>query len=78
MSKDFYGRLMGLVYNQQGVLTNEAQVASGLATAYKKQSGCERYSSLERDAHRAHLNIWSDTSFQRPEDYKKHHRLPSV
>ena len=69
---------MGLVYNQQGVLTNEAQVASGLATAYKKQSGCERYSSLERDAHRAHLNIWSDTSFQRPEDYKKHHRLPSV
>ena len=45
-------------------------VKEGYAVAYRKQSGCGAYITLENTAKAQKLGVWSDPNFVLPGDYK--------
>lgn len=56
--KDRNGRIIGLVFNEQGENLNEALVRVGLAWHFKKYSNDSAYSRLEAAARHEKTGLW--------------------
>jgi len=67
---DRYGRVLGVLY-VDGVNVNEALVRQGLAWHYKHYSKDPTLDSLERQARKEKLNIWSMRNPVAPWEFRK-------
>jgi len=67
---DRNGRLIGVIYNNQGLNLNKEMVRLGMAWHYKKYSDDQSYDSIEREARAAKTGLWQDPSPIAPWDYR--------
>ncbi|MCB9316446.1 MAG: thermonuclease family protein [Lewinellaceae bacterium] len=58
--KDRNGRIIGLVFNEQGKNLNQALVRAGLAWHFKKYSNDPIYSQLETTARNEKIGLWQE------------------
>ncbi len=56
---DRYERLLAEVINHKGIVVNKEMVRLGMAVHYKQYSNDSTYASLEQDARRAKIGLWS-------------------
>jgi endonuclease YncB( thermonuclease family) len=71
---DRFGRHVGIVYDQSGVLVNDLLVEQGYAWAYDryKMSHTTRYSSAQAQAKTSRLGLWKQSSSPiHPSDWRK-------
>lgn len=68
---DRYGRVLGGVLYVDGMNVNEALVRNGLAWHYKHYSKDQTLDSLERQARKERLNIWSMEKPIAPWEYRR-------
>jgi endonuclease YncB( thermonuclease family) len=69
-SKDRYGRALGTVFINN-VNINEALLSAGLAWHYKKYDKSKRLASLETNARRKKLGLWSQPNPTPPWNFRK-------
>lgn len=67
---DRYGRLIGEIYNAEGVNVNKEMVRLGMAWHFKKYSDDMSYDVLEREARNAKIGLWQDKQPVAPWDYR--------
>jgi endonuclease YncB( thermonuclease family) len=68
--KDIYRRTLGVLYADT-INVNEELLRAGLAWQYKYNKS-NRYKSLEREARKKKINIWSKPEPVAPWEYRKH------
>lgn len=69
--KDFFGRILGVVYNSDGVNVNEELLKAGLAWHYKQYNKDARLAELENAARKAKLGLWQDKNPTPPWEFRK-------
>ncbi|WP_298031856.1 thermonuclease family protein [uncultured Desulfovibrio sp.] len=75
MSKDRYGRTVGIVTLQNGDVLQELLLDRGLAWVYERYcTNCDDWRSLQDNARRNHKGLWSDKSPMPPWEWRKRNR----
>ncbi|WP_111540847.1 thermonuclease family protein [Mesonia algae] len=69
--KDRWGRLIAVLYNEQGKSLNKAIVENGLGMHFKRFSSDMSYDKLEAKARRKKTGMWSDPNIIEPWTYRK-------
>lgn len=69
--KDRWGRLIAVLYNEQGKSLNKAIVENGLGMHFKRFSSDMSYDKLEAKARRKKTGMWSDPNIIEPWIYRK-------
>lgn len=59
---DRYGRLIGVVINENGLNVNKELLKAGLAWHYKKYSDDDSYAELENIARQSKLGLWVEAN----------------
>ena len=68
---DGYGRLIAVIYNNQGLNVNKEMVRLGMAWHYKKHSDDDSYDILEKEARSLRIGLWQDNNPIAPWNYRK-------
>lgn len=68
---DGYGRLIAVIYNNQGLNVNKEMVRLGMAWHYKKHSDDHSYDILEKEARNLRVGLWQDDNPIAPWNYRK-------
>ena len=68
---DGYGRLIAVIYNNQGLNVNKEMVRLGMAWHYKKHSDDYSYDVLEKEARSLKIGLWQDNNPIAPWNYRK-------
>ncbi|ERJ61234.1 thermonuclease family protein [Sphingobacterium paucimobilis] len=71
MSKDRYGRVVGIVWVDRYTDLNLKLIQAGLAWDYPSYSKSDAYQQAELKARTRKVNIWSQRSPMAPWDYRK-------
>lgn len=69
--KDRYGRIIGVIYNHQGVNVNQEMVKKGMAWHYRRYSKDRTYSKLEDEARKKKIGLWQDPNPIPPWEWRK-------
>ncbi len=69
--KDGYGRILGEVFNEQGVSLNKSLLRNGLAWHYKQYSKSKDLEALEATARANKKGLWIDSTAIAPWDFRK-------
>lgn len=69
--KDRYGRVIGVVYLEDGVNVNLSIVAAGYAWHFKKYSSNRSYAKAEVEARKARRGLWASDFPVAPWDWRK-------
>ena len=64
-------RLIGVVYNQNGINLNRQLVKAGLAWHFRKYSSDQVYAQLEITARNNRIGLWSENNPVPPWDWRK-------
>lgn len=67
---DRNGRLIGEIYNAEGINVNKEMVRLGMAWHFKKYSDDMSYDVLEREARNSMVGLWQDPLPIAPWDYR--------
>jgi endonuclease YncB( thermonuclease family) len=67
---DRYGRLIGVIFDKEGLNVNKEMVRLGMAWHYKKYSDDMSYDVLEKEARKAKVGLWIDPNPIAPWDYR--------
>jgi endonuclease YncB( thermonuclease family) len=67
---DRYGRLIGEIYNNQGLNVNKEMVHLGMAWHFKKYSDDMSYNALEKEARRSKRGLWQEPNAIAPWDFR--------
>jgi len=67
---DRYGRLIGEIYNDQGLNVNKEMVHLGMAWHFKKYSDDMSYNALEKEARRSKRGLWQEPNAIAPWDFR--------
>ncbi|MDO5509739.1 MAG: thermonuclease family protein [Weeksellaceae bacterium] len=59
---DRYGRIIGVLFTDQGLNVNKEMVKQGMAWHYKKYSTDMSYDQIEQEARNAKRGLWSDSA----------------
>jgi endonuclease YncB( thermonuclease family) len=75
MSKDRYGRTVGIVTLQNGDVLQELLLDRCLAWVYERYcTNCDDWRSLQHNARRNHKGLWSEKSPMPPWEWRKKNR----
>tara|TARA_R110002051_G_scaffold315931_1_gene394953 strand:+ start:1630 stop:2196 length:567 start_codon:yes stop_codon:yes gene_type:complete len=67
---DGYGRLIAVIYNNQGLNVNKEMVRLGMAWHFKKYSDDNSYDILEKEARSLRIGLWQDNNPIAPWDFR--------
>lgn len=67
---DRYGRLIGEIYNDQGLNVNKEMVNLGMAWHFKKYSDDLEYDVLEKEARNSKRGLWQEPDAIAPWDFR--------
>lgn len=67
---DRNGRLIGVIFNANGLNLNKEMVRLGMAWHFKKYSSDSSYDLIERDARNRKIGLWQDQNPIAPWDYR--------
>lgn len=67
---DRYGRLIGEIYNDQGLNINKEMVHLGMAWHFKKYSNDMDYDDLEKEARSSKRGLWQEPNAIAPWDFR--------
>ncbi len=76
MGRDQYGRVVALVYREDGLLANREMVYRGQAWVYsrycRKPSLCREWKDLERYAKARRVGLWRKRHYLPPWQWRRH------
>lgn len=67
---DRYGRLIGEIFNDQGLNVNKEMVHLGMAWHFKKYSDDTNYDALEKEARNSKRGLWKEPNAIAPWDFR--------
>lgn len=76
VNRDQYGRLVALVYLEDGRCLNEELVRSGNAWVYRQfcdRPACIRWLVLEQEARRSQIGLWATPNPTAPWNWRRQH-----
>jgi len=68
--KDRYGRIIGLVHTQDGLILNEELLKAGMAWHFKKYDQTSKWSEFEISARKSKIGLWSQPNPVPPWDWR--------
>lgn len=68
--KDHYGRVLGRVFNANGIEANRQQVMSGAAWVYVRYNTDKSLPALQREAQEKKRGLWADSASVAPWEWR--------
>jgi len=68
---DRYGRIIGLIHTQDGLILNEELLKAGMVWHYKKYDQTSKWSEFEFSARKSKIGLWSQPNPIPPWEWRK-------